>query len=127
LGAPSEPRSQSSCALRANNKNLFVLDYSVLFPAREITRIRLFDSRFTNATVPRAGAPKDAPKMSNSDRVWYIRVDPAIRQVVADLAAAEERRPSEMVRRILAEALRDKGLLPRPTAKPIASRTEAAA
>jgi hypothetical protein len=46
---------------------------------------------------------------------WAIRVDRDLREGVAQLAAAEFRTPTDMVRTILRRELIERGLLPKPT------------
>jgi hypothetical protein len=57
----------------------------------------------------------------DSKQVWPVRADPRLRPLVEAAAAAELRKPSEMIRVLIVEGLERRGLMQRPEL--IADRT----
>jgi hypothetical protein len=58
---------------------------------------------------------------------WALRIDSSVRDAVEQIALAEDRTPAGVVRVLVREALRARGLLPMPNGTVADHRTEAAA
>jgi hypothetical protein len=69
--------------------------------------------------------------MQRERRDWAIRVDKTVRDTIEQLALVEDRTPAALVRVLVREALRARGLLPPPMPMPNGTvadhRTETAA